>query len=120
MSLVSTILSGVAKAQKGLQDLVILLPIISKSEAAYDKATSTVVVTDIIKNVDAVPIDWDDIEIDGTIIMRSDIKMVVFSKDVPIDLTDLVSYNGGKYKIMSIKPIRVGTHVPARILQLRA
>lgn len=120
MSLVNQVLSGVEKARIALGDLVIDLPIISKSEGTYDDATSTVTATDTATSVKAVPVDWDDGEVDGTLILMSDIKMVVFSEDITIDLSDLVDYNDGKYKIMAIKPIKVGYHVPVRILQLRA
>lgn len=120
MSLVAKISSGVAKAQTSLGDLVISLTVIAKLESVYDPLTSTVTVTDIEKTVDAVPIDWDDGEVDGALVKSSDLKFVVFSPAVPIDLTDIVEYNSGKYKIMNIKPIRVGSQTPVRILQLRA
>lgn len=120
MSLVNTILSGVDKAEKALGDLVISLPVTSFSEGVYDETTSTVTKTPTTVNVNAVPIDWEDDEVDGTLIKRSDIKMVVFSEEIDLDTTDLVEYNDGKYKIHHIQPIRVGTRVPVRILQLRA
>jgi hypothetical protein len=120
MSLVKTIVDNVVKAQKALKDLVISLPVTSYSEGAYDPATGTVTKTPTTVNVNAVPIDWDDDEVDGNLVKKSDIKMVVFSEEIELDTTDLVDYNGGKYKIHHIEPVRAGTRVPVRIIQLRA
>lgn len=120
MSLVNTILKGVEQAQRSLGDLVIELQVTRKVEGAYNETTGTIIVTDTTLFVDAVPIDWEDGEVDGELVLQSDLKFIVFSQDTALDLTDIVNYNSGLYKIMNIKPVRVGTYSPVRILQLRA
>jgi hypothetical protein len=120
MSRVTQIIAGVDKARLALQDLVISLPVTSYSEGVYDPTTSTVTKIPTTVNVEAVPIDWDENEIDGNLIRRSDIKMVVFSEEIELDTTDIVEYNDSRYKIHHIEPIRAGTRVPVRIIQLRA
>jgi hypothetical protein len=120
MSRVAQIIAGVEKAQAALQDLVISLPITSYSEGVYDTSTGTVTKTPTTVNVNAVPIDWDEGEVDGDLIRRSDIKMVVFSEEIEFDTTDIVEYNDSRYKIHHIEPIRAGTRIPVRIIQLRA
>jgi hypothetical protein len=118
MSLSSTVLHAIDRAQSSLGDLVITITLKSTS-TVFNNSTGKAEPTEVTKYLKASVDRWESDEVDGDLVRSDDVKLIDFSVSVPIDLSDSVEFNGVSYNLVKITPTYVGNHVGVRTLQLR-
>lgn len=112
------ILGAVKQAKLALQDLAVDATITSRSPNQYvpgQPATYTETVT----STKAVLTTYESKEINGTTILSTDVRALIFVGDAVPAVNDLMTIDSKNYRVMDCKPIMVGLQVTVSDVQLR-
>lgn len=115
----ATILKAITKARLALQDLAVDATIVSRTPDEYVPGQPATY-TEIQTSTKLVLTKYETHEINGTTILASDTRALIFIGDAVPQVNDLVVTNGQNYRAIDCKPIMLGAQVAVSDVQLRA
>lgn len=119
MSLASQIVSAVNQAKASLGDLVITATVTKVTNVSYSTTTLNPTQTSASPTVDGFVSQWDEDELDGEKVRSDDVKFYVFPTTVEIAHGDTVSFDGTKYSVERVSPVKAGIQTALTLVQLR-
>lgn len=110
--LAAKIRATVLQVKKSLGTLVTSAVISTTTQGAYDPATGLSATSETVSPCGVVVTKFEQSEINGTSIMYSDLKVLMFNEGIEPTTKDEITISGSRFEILSVTPDYVGD-IPA-------
>lgn len=118
MSLTNSVISAIRQTKASLGDLLISMTLVkvtkTYSSGVNFESTTQIPVQGVIEK-------YTDKEIDGTMIFKDDLKIILFNEEGAIQVSnkDRIIANGKTFEVVQVKAEYVGAYTPIINLQVR-